>query len=362
MRWGKIKKRRWTGKIVMLVLGLAWAAPSMAVNIQVGGGQKLDLSRFQIVHQETFDSGQSPDKIFWGVLDVGQKADDPWTGMLTKDAYALTNAGQPGAVRYYFRQSLDGAAGGTLSENALSVDIGGTMNGKISGAGLLYAFNPRTKHYLAFVIGKERSYAIYKRNGTGLRKIINGTSKAVQLRRANRLAIVPDGSGINFYINGTRIAALKDETTSGGAGILAISSGMFLFDNFTLYEPSGYEPSGQNPLPATTAPDEKEAPRAPEAALPLPTDHRAEDTNADARAPEQVSEPQQQKLIAYQKVLKAGMPKQQVLQMFGPPAYQRGQSLIYELGREGSDEANEEILVIQFDDDDTVSKYQAVKK
>jgi hypothetical protein len=357
MRWGKIKKRRWTGKIVMLVLGLAWAAPSMAVNIQVGGGQKLDLSRFQIVHQEAFDAGRSPGEIFWGVLDVGPKANDPWTGMLTKDAYALTNAGQPGAVRYYFRQSLDGAAGGTLSENALSVDIAGTMNEKISGAGLLYAFNPKTKHYLAFVIGAGRAYAIYKRDATGLRSIVDGTSEAVQLQQANRLAIVPDGSGIHFYINGTQVAALKDEAASGGAGILAISSGMFLFDNFTLYKPSG-----QNPLPSTPAPSPQEAAPAPEAATPPPTDRPTAETDAAAPAPEQASASRQQTLEAYQEVLKTGMPKQQVLRMFGPPAYQRGPSLIYELGRRDRDGADDVILVIQFNDDDTVSKYQAVKK
>jgi hypothetical protein len=186
---------------------------------------------------------------------------------------------------------------------------------------------------------------------------VDGTSEAVQLQQANRLTIVPDASGIHFYINGTPIAALKDEAASGGAGILAISSGMFLFDNFTLYKPSG-----QNPLPSTPAPSPQEAAPAPEAATPPPTDRPTAETDAAAPAPEQASASRQQTLEAYQEVLKTGMPKQQVLRMFGPPAYQRGPSLIYELGRRDRDGADDVILVIQFNDDDTVSKYQAVKK
>jgi hypothetical protein len=42
--------------------------------------QRLDLSRFQIIHQETFDSGRPLKKVFWGALDVGQKANNPRTG------------------------------------------------------------------------------------------------------------------------------------------------------------------------------------------------------------------------------------------------------------------------------------------
>lgn len=224
--------------ISVLVLTLVWAAPALAVNIKVGGGQTLDLSHFEVVHQETFETGQSPENIFWGVLGVGQKPNDPWTGMLTKGAYVLTHTGKPGAVRYYFRQRLDEASNNTLSEAAISVDVSGTMNGDISGAGLIYGYNPQTKHYLAFIKGAGRSYAIYKRNAEGMRRIMGGTSNAARPGQNNQLAIVPKGSNINFYINGTHVAEIKGEKAiSGGAGILAISSGMFLFDNFTLYKP-----------------------------------------------------------------------------------------------------------------------------
>jgi hypothetical protein len=357
MAWIRMKKHRWMGTAVMMVLGLVWAAPAMAVNIQVGGGRKLDLSRFQIIHQETFDSGRPLKEVFWGALDVGQKANDPWTGMLANNAYALAHTGGPGAVRYYFRQSLENASSGTLSENAISVEISGSMNEKLSGAGLIYAFSPQTKHYLAFVKGAGSSYSIYKRNEKGLKKMVEGTSNAVKPQQANQLAIVPDGSAINFYINGAQVAVLKDEAAIGGAGILAISPGSYFFDNFTLYKPSQPAMSPSDPVR-----DIKEAPPAPDAAAPPQTNERTDPIQKPAQEPGPASESQQKKLASYREVLKTGMPKQQVIQMFGPPAFQRGLSLFYDLSRENQDGAVNDTLVIQFDDDDHLLRYEALKK
>jgi ABC-type branched-subunit amino acid transport system ATPase component len=40
-----------------------------------------------------------------------------------------------------------------------------------------------------------------------------------------------------FYINGTHIAKIKEKSTpTGAAGLIAISAGRFVFDNFTLNE------------------------------------------------------------------------------------------------------------------------------
>lgn len=236
MPWNSLKRQFLTSFFAMFALGLALATAAFGENIRMGGGQPLDLSSLAVVHRETFETGQSPDTVFWGLLDVGQKENDPWTGLLANGAYALVHKGRPGAVRYYFRHYLDQSGKDPLAEFTLSVDIAGEFTGELSGAGLLFAYDPQTKYYLAFVKGAGRAYAIYRRNEQGLYRIVGGTSQAVKAKQANRLAIAPEGSDINFYINGTHVAALKDEAaTAGGAGLVAISSGMFAFDNFTLY-------------------------------------------------------------------------------------------------------------------------------
>lgn len=356
-------KKHWKHNIIVFLLSLTFTAPATAVNIHLGDGQKLDLSRFEMVHQETFQSGRSPETIFWGVLDVGQKANDPWTGMLTKDAYVLTHTGKSGAVRYYFRQRLDGASDNTLSEAAISVDVSGTMNGDISGAGLIYGYNPMTKHYLAFVKGAGRSYAIYKRNAEGMRRIMGGTSNAAIPGKTNQLTIVPEGSHINFYINGTHVAEIKGEkAVSGGAGILAVSSGMFLFDNFTLYKPlqPNVLPSIPHQAEKPPAPAEPAANTTSRAAeqIPVRTDDQASAEETAMAVPAQATASQQKMLRSYQDTLKPGMTKQRVIEMFGAPSWERGSRLYYELGKKGSGD-DVHTLIIQLDENERVLKFVA---
>jgi hypothetical protein len=130
MNFSTVKGRLSILAMGAILLNPAWAATASGTHIQVGGGQRLNISRLQVVHQETFDSSQAPESIFWGALDVGKRPNDPWAGMLTKGVYALTHTGQPGKVRYYFRQYLDPSENRGLSAYPLSVEVSGTMNEK----------------------------------------------------------------------------------------------------------------------------------------------------------------------------------------------------------------------------------------
>jgi hypothetical protein len=348
-----LKSQFLTPLIAMFALSLALATAGYGENIKMGGGHPLDLSSLTVVHQETFETGQSPDTVFWGVLDVGQKENDPWTGVLAKGAYALAHKGRPGAVRYYFRHHLDQPAEDPLSQYALSVDVAGKFDGKLSSAGLLYNYDPQTKSYLAFVKGDGCAYAIYRRGEQGLRRIVGGTSEAVKPGQANRLVIVPQGADINFYINNTQVATLKEEATlTGGAGLLAISPGMFAFDNFTLYRSP--QPTAQlNSDPA------KNAQTIPERAPITPQADEQTAAVAEARDPavQTASGLRQERLQAYKEVLKAGMTRQRVIQLFGNPSYERSSRLFYELDGEnpGSDIRT---LVIQFDERGKAKRFQ----
>lgn len=398
------RKRNWALKAGILMLSLIWSSTAMAVDIQIGGGsKKLDLSRYKMVHQETFDSNRPPQQIFWGSLGVGQRANDPWMGMLTKGAFSLSHSGRPGSVRYYNQEWLDKSAGITLSEHAISMDVSGTMNGQIAGAGLMYAIDYKTNTYLAFILGDGRSYALYRRGQKGLHKIMGGTSNAVRPNQTNQLAIVPEGSKVTFYINGTSVATLKNEATTGGAGILAISSGMFLFDNFTLYKPSqtiappsrfhkkqqspsyqestssrNYQPSQSSPTrgydrKASTSSRNYEdtRPSSPQynrsaSKSSQRSDHTASTSSQNINrtaSPQKQTQPMKspkEMLKSYQKVLKVGMTKEQVIQMFGPPGYERGPLLIYNLGKRSTGVDYYELL-IQLDGNNKVKKFEEVQ-
>jgi len=235
-------------------------------------------------------------------------------------------------------------------------EIGGTMNDKLSGAGLMFGFDPQTKHYLAFVKGAGRSYAIYKRSAEGLRRITSGTSNAVRPNQANQLAIVPGKSGINFYINGSHIAGIKDETAvSGGAGMLAISSGMFLFDNFTLYK-SSQRGNG----PAMTNPKEQAAPAPVQEPVQAPVKMDKPAPVPAKPTPPQTSGAKPARTRGGDKDLKVGMPRQQVIELLGEPAYMRGTRFFYEI-KSGGNGQNEGTLVIQFDDNDNLLSHKTIE-
>lgn len=348
----------WISLLGILALNLVWITSAMAVDITIGGGPTLDLSTYHVLSRESFEPGQSAENTFLGKLDVGSKAGDPWTGMMAKGAYALTHTGQTGSVRYYFRAQLD-QGGHALTEFPISVEVSGNMTGQLSAAGLLYGYNPRNKHYLAFVVGNQGAYTIYKRDAEGLNRYTSGTSKAVRTDQPNQLAIVPNRSKVDFYINGTHVTAIRDETiTGGGGGILAISSGMFLFDNFTVYQSSGQHASPviqqderQQPAMAPASQtqariDDREGKAMPRKQKPAPA------PQGQAPAPQV----QKQPLRNYKELLKSGMTKQEVVQVLGPPAYMRGPAMFYDL-----DGGEARTLVIQIDQDGNVLKYKAIK-
>jgi hypothetical protein len=352
MNFSTVKGRLSILAMGAILLNPAWAATASGTHIQVGGGQRLNISRLQVIHQETFDAHQAPESIFWGALDVGKRPNDPWAGMLTKGVYTLTHTGQPGNARYYFRQYLDHAADRGLSAYPLSVEVSGTMNEKISGAGLLYAYDPLKKHYLAFVKGPGKTYAIYRRDSEGLRRILGGSTAAVHPRKTNRLVIVPEGATINFYINGTQVAALKEEIpVAAGAGILAISSGMFLFDNFTVYT-----------LPQSTAPSPTSDPDYTLEKTKQPTQHENKLPAASPPKPgtAERTKTQQEMVDAYKNVLRVGMTRQQVLELFGPPNWDRNNRLVYLLSKRDLGVDLYE-LVIQLGDDGKVSKFREIQ-
>lgn len=343
-------------KIGLILIGLAWVSPASGVNIQLGGGPNAELSRFPVLYRETFDSGKPKETVFWGALDVGQRPKDPWTGMLVQDAYTLTHTGKPGAVRYYFRHRINEHHLLGLAAFPLSVEVEGTMNDALSGAGLIYGYDPQTRYYLAFVKGTGKTYAIYNRNAAGFRKIVGGTSEAINPSRTNQLAIVPEGSKIKFYINGIQMATMEDEgATSGGAGLVAISSGMYLFDNFTIYK----RPQKADAVP-TRGRDDRMASTASLSGGQKRTKSQAGSASTSNHRTARRTGSQQKMLKSYSTSLQVGMTKQQVIEMFGPPDGDRGKFVEYSLGSRGLG-VDIDFLTIEFDDNNKVTRFRLIR-
>jgi hypothetical protein len=67
--------------------------------------------------------------------------------------------------------------------------------------------------------------------------IDSGKSSLIQQDKFNKLAIIGKGNTFYLYINDNFIRRTQDdELKSGITGIIAMSTGKFCFDTFTIYD------------------------------------------------------------------------------------------------------------------------------
>lgn len=247
-----------------MIFGLVTNAQALKIN--VGGGDPLNLSSFKITSQENFDGTTNKKEGILGTIDIGTSKGSPWFGEISQGAYNLINNSEPNAVRYYFIGNVpEGDPKKSLSEGAVSADVKIASDSRNSGAGLIYRYSPATKNYYAFILFQGGGHSILYRSAEGFKQILSGASKALKPEASNTLAIVPQETKMEFYINDHQVAKVDDgNKPKGHVGIITAGTGTFSFDNFTTHDSEATE---------TTAviPPKKEAPVVPDANTKKPT-------------------------------------------------------------------------------------------
>lgn len=184
---------------------------------------------------ERFDPGTPPHDVMGGIL--GFARDGAWHGSLEDGAYVLENTGDAGAIRYFWFGGIPGRPDQPPAELPVSVDVGGTFEGEISGAGLIFRYDPERRFYYGFALLNDNRYGFFQRGEDGVRMRLSGPSEAIRAGGDNRLRIVPEGDAMNLFINGERIGVFGNDAVQGpGVGIVAIGVGRFRFDDFVIGE------------------------------------------------------------------------------------------------------------------------------
>jgi hypothetical protein len=205
--------------LVTLMMTVSWAQGILGTGLEIQAGDFL----------ETFDH---PTSEFASYLLLGHE--DPWTGELKDGSYQLSNSTNEGVAKYIYTTTLAGVAA-PLSSQTVSVDVAGTFtNPSYSQAGLLFYFDPETQFYYAFVV-KADAVALVLRDEGGFQELASTTTEALEGGGVNRLSVVPGAKGVRLLINGSEVMSLDSPSLEpGGVGILAASTGTFLFDNFSV--------------------------------------------------------------------------------------------------------------------------------
>jgi hypothetical protein len=188
------------------------------------------------VYTDEFDPARPG--ILGGIAAQGREGG--WVFRQGQGFFEMANPGEPGKVQFFHVSSVQGEPSRALRDSVVTVQVGGDFPQALSGAGLIYRYDPAAHTYWAFVVGGRGNYAVYKRGAGGLRRVMGGTHPAIKTGQPNLLFIGPAAGGqVIFAVNGQKVATLSSSDITGSAvGILAISPGRFRFQRFRLETPT----------------------------------------------------------------------------------------------------------------------------
>jgi hypothetical protein len=205
------------GLVAALLLGAGWNAASAA----------------DIV--ETFDPGKPAATVLGGLASTG--TDGPWAMSLTGGAYTWRNTADAQAVKYI---RIDGTPDDKdgLGNASVEVDVAIGDGSGMSGAGIVYRFDPKSRTYLLFTLLSDGQYGAFVRGSGGFKKLASGSVPGLRAG-ANRLAVRTVGERVEFLVNDEPAVGLGIRGAMGrSVGIAAIGKGTFTFDNLAVRDKS----------------------------------------------------------------------------------------------------------------------------
>jgi TIR domain-containing protein len=188
---------------------------------------------------------------FWT---LGQ--DGPWYGEVVDGVYRLINpAARENVKRFnlwlkHRRYKLGQAP---VSVDVRVYDRHDAPTTPSSAAGLIYRFDRATQDYYAFTVGFQGTYSVLRRDSQGLRT--RGIQRHDAIRPGadafNTIAVWGEGASLHLFINGQLVRTLDVEAGDGDVGLVAVSTGVFEFDNLSICSPvslSGALPADETPM------------------------------------------------------------------------------------------------------------------
>lgn len=194
---------------------------------------RLSWNKLREIYIDSFDVPNTGVKDIWSPF-----REDIWSGGISDGKYRLSNASDGGSSQYIWVEVMDPSNAQIDTSNLpVSVDVGfaeSTNNTTRSALGLIYRFDQRSRYYYAFCVNREGVFTFYRRDADGLNTV---SADRFQLRNGeNRIAVIGQGEQIHLYINEAPVKVVQDSALKRGiTGVIALTTGEFRFDNFTVY-------------------------------------------------------------------------------------------------------------------------------
>jgi hypothetical protein len=161
-----------------------------------------------------------------GLVLLGEET--PWRGAVEDGAYVLENRDDADAVEYVYVKT-PGAGARSLRARVRLEDAG-----EGAGVGLLYAYRPDPRGYLAVALQGDGVVRVLRHGPDGLVPLLEageppGGEAGVDL------ALIERTGGVEVLIDGTHATLVEvEEGAEGAVGIVAFGTGRFAFESFEL--------------------------------------------------------------------------------------------------------------------------------
>lgn len=179
-------------------------------------------------HLETFDFENTASKIFHSY------ESEVWKGVLENGVYKLINKMDEKAVKYHHlkinNQNMSNFA------TTVEIQIKDGVYPKSSG-GLMFCYDSESKNYYSFTIDNGKQYKLWLRTNSGYQPILSGRTNYIIPNEFNKIGFIKSYGIINIFINDKYLRRVKEDSIKeGDSGIIAISTGEFIFDNLSFYK------------------------------------------------------------------------------------------------------------------------------
>lgn len=241
-------------KIIRLVLVLTFLIALAGIGAWVWSRQFLEdqdqlavqtsAEHFRRIYYEGFSAPQlERDELkarFGGIWLVGKRTD--WEGRISDGIHTLCNvtgdatASFTNRLRYYPSESDKDPA--LLGDSKVTVRVRTQPPHSIhSGAGLRFRSVNGTLDYYAFVLNPGNSVSLLRRTSDKLRILWSGEISGPNQNGFTTLKIIGSKHQLRLYVDDKLVHNAKDmDLLQGDPGIMAYSTGCFVFDDFAIYQ------------------------------------------------------------------------------------------------------------------------------
>lgn len=197
-----------------------------------------EINHFRRVYYEGFSTKDL--ERLQGIWLLGKRSD--WEGRVTGGVHTVCNASNhktasfTNSLRYYASESETGPAPFGDSKVTVRVRIE-PPHATHSGAGLRFRSAKSRLDYYAFLLNAGNSVSLMRNTGGKLRILWSGEIQAPPKEAFTTLKVIGDGPQLKLYVESKLVHTAENlDLLDGDPGIMAYSTGCFVFDDFAIYQ------------------------------------------------------------------------------------------------------------------------------